>query len=53
MIITESGYCAYHIKTQISIGVPQGSRKLTDEELVTLVTLVKKWMEEGKKNDSD
>lgn len=49
MIITESGYCAYHIKTQITIGVPQGSRKLTDEELVKLVSLVKKWM----RGDSD
>lgn len=48
MIFTKSGYSIYQRKGNIVIGIPNGYyyRKLTDEELIAILRLVMKYMEE-------
>lgn len=47
MIFTKSGYSIYQRKGNIVIGIPNGHyRKLTDEELLAVLALVRKYMEE-------
>lgn len=48
MIFTKSGYYIYQRKGNIVIGIPNGYyyTKLTDEALIAILTLVRKYMEE-------
>ena len=48
MIFTKSGYSIYQRKGNIVIGIPNGYyyRKLADEELLAVLALVRKYMEE-------